>query len=172
MFQNIPVVIVVAMSKERQVIGRNNDLLWDLPADLQRFRTETMGKPVVMGRKTFESILAIAGRPLPKRPNIVVTRNTDYTSEYEQVTVVDSLEAGLEEAAATRPSEIHIGGGSQLYALALPYVDEIRATLVDDEPEGDSFFPDFKDTFNAAQTSESMTENGITYQWVTFTRSV
>lgn len=170
MYKTIPVIIVAAMSRQRRVIGRGNCLLWDLPADLQRFRSETLGKPVVMGRKTFESILAIAGKPLPKRPNIVVTRNADYAPTFENVTVEHSLLEGLEAASQHAPNEIHIGGGAELYTEALPYVDELRLTLIDDEPAGDAFFPAFADQFAESWRSELQHENGLTYEWVNFVR--
>ncbi len=171
MYKEIPVVIVAAMSQEQRVIGKDNALLWDLPEDRAHFRDETRGKPVVLGRKTFESILSILGKPLPQRPNIVVTRNRDYHTEYDNVTMVESLEAGLEAAAATLPPEIHIGGGSQLYEVAFPYVDELRLTLINDEPNGDAFFPDYTADFIETERSEPKTENGISYTWVTFTRA-
>jgi len=76
-----PIVIVAAMSQPAQVIGDNNKLLWHIPADLKRFKALTLGHPIIMGRKTFESIVAILGKPLPQRTNIVVTRDTSYKPE-------------------------------------------------------------------------------------------
>lgn len=170
MYKNIPIIIVSAMSRQRRVIGKDNDLLWKIPEDMQRFRALTLGHPLIMGRKTFESILAITGKPLPKRPNIVVTRNPDY--QYEGVEVVDSLEAGLAAALKHNPTEIHIGGGSEMYKQALPYVDELKLTFVDDEPEGDSFFPDFADQFEISKKHEVQKHKNLTYQWVDFVRKV
>lgn len=168
MYKTIPVVIVVAMAKETRAIGRENGLLWDLPEDRKRFRDLTRGHPVILGRKTFESIVGILGKPLPDRPNIVVSRNGDYA--YDGVEVVDSLEAALEAAYIHNPSEIHIGGGSQIYEQALPLTDRLHLTLVDDTADGDAHFPGFEDSFEIDGTPETKTENGITYSWVDFVR--
>ena len=89
------------MSRKKRIIGKANNLLWKIPDDMKRFRELTLGHPLIMGRKTFESILAITGQPLPRRPNIVVTRNPDY--QYESVEVVDSLEAGFRVALQHQP---------------------------------------------------------------------
>ncbi len=114
------------------VIGRQGDLPWRLPADLKHFKALTLGKPVVMGRLTHESI----GRPLPQRHNIVVSRQTGYQAE--GCTVMESL-AGAIEAAGEVP-EIMIIGGAQLYREALPMTDILHLTRVHAEVEGDTFF--------------------------------
>ena len=103
-----PVAITVAIARESRAIGKNGRLLWHIPADLKRFKELTLGCPVVMGRKTFESIVAILGKPLPGRTNIVVTRQSDYA--YPEVTVVSSLEAGLQAASIETPRDIRIRG--------------------------------------------------------------
>jgi dihydrofolate reductase len=77
----VPIVIVAAMSRKTRAIGKDNALLWHVPADLKRFKSLTIGHPVIMGRKTFESVIEILGKPLPKRTNIVITRNRDYRHE-------------------------------------------------------------------------------------------
>lgn len=122
------------------VIGRGNKLPWYLPEDLKHFKRTTMGKPVIMGRKTYESI----GRPLPGRTNIVVTRNRNY--EAEQVRVVDSLSDAIELAEHTAvidgSEEAFIIGGAELYKIALPLVDRMYLTLVHAEVEGDAWFPE------------------------------
>lgn len=122
------------------VIGRNNELPWHLPKDLQYFKQTTMGKPVVMGRKTFESI----GRPLPGRTNIVVTRQTDYQAD--GIEVVNSLEEGLElaqrHAAEKHVDEIMVIGGAELYKQSLPTIERVYLTKVHAEVEGDAFFPE------------------------------
>jgi dihydrofolate reductase len=87
------IVVVVAMNKKSRVIGNKNQLLWHIPDDLKRFKEKSLGHPIIMGRKTFESILGILGKPLPLRHNIVVTRNPDYT--YDGVVVAASLEEAL-----------------------------------------------------------------------------
>lgn len=124
--------LVVAMDRNR-LIGRGNALPWHLPADLAHFKSVTMGKPIVMGRKTYESI----GRPLPGRHNIVVSRNPDFSAP--GCTVVASVEAAL--AAAGDAPEVMVIGGAQVYAEALPRAQRIYLTRVDAAFEGDAWFP-------------------------------
>lgn len=126
--------LIVAMARNG-VIGKNNAIPWRLPGELALFKRVTMGHPIVMGRKTWESI----GRALPGRLNIVVTRNTAYNAP--GATVVPSLEAAL--AAAAGAAEIFIIGGAQLYAEALPRADRLYLTTVDTEVDGDTRMPAF-----------------------------
>lgn len=127
------VALVVAMA-DNGVIGRDNGLPWRLPADLQHFKALTMGKPVVMGRRTWESI----GRPLPGRHNIVVSRDPAYSAP--GCTVVHSVPAAL-EVAADAP-EVMVIGGAQLYRETLDRAERIYLTRVRAEVEGDTRFPD------------------------------
>lgn len=124
--------LVVAMDINR-VIGINGDLPWHLPTDLKYFRDITMGKPIIMGRKTHESI----GRPLPGRKNIVVTRNPDFSAVGCEV--VTTLHAGLE--LASDAPEIMMIGGATLYVDTLPMAHHIYLTEVHAEVEGDTWFP-------------------------------
>ena len=130
------VELVVARA-ENGVIGRDGDLPWRLSTDLKRFKAITMGKPVIMGRKTWESI----GKPLPGRRNIVVTRQADYTAEGAEC--VSSLDVALALAAGgAAGADVCVIGGGQIYAEALPMVDRIYVTQVHAEVEGDAFFPE------------------------------
>lgn len=166
-----PVVIVAGMEKTSRAIGRENGLLWHVPEDMKRFKRLTLGHPILMGRKTFESILAILGKPLPGRTNIVVTRNPNYLYESDSVVVVSSLEEAFKRADAESPTEIHIGGGEQLYRQALPYVSRLHLTLFDDpDVQGDTFFPDYINEFEARVQFEKAEHNGLTYQWVDYVR--
>ena len=135
----IRIAIIVAAA-ENGVIGRNGDLPWRMPSDLKRFRAMTLGKPVVMGRKTFQSLK----KPLDGRDNIVVSRDATYRPE--GATVVASLETALDfarECAARRGAdEIMIIGGAQIYAQALPQADRVYLTRVHASPVGDAVFPD------------------------------
>lgn len=162
------VVAVAAISRKNRALGNKNGLLWHIPEDLKRFKEKTLGQPIIMGRKTFESIVAYLGKPLPLRTNIVVTRNSDFL--YEGVIVTPSLEVALEKAQALNPAEIHIGGGAELYTQALPYIDELYLTLVDDEKEADTFFPPFEGQFSKVAESDVYTHNGISYQFVDYKR--
>lgn len=124
--------IVVAMDRNR-LIGCGNALPWHLPADLAHFKAVTMGKPIVMGRRTYESI----GRPLPGRHNIVITRNADFAAP--GCTVVTGVEAAL--AAAGEVPEVMLIGGAQLYAELLPRAERIYLTRIDAAFAGDAWFP-------------------------------
>ncbi len=132
------VALVAAVARNR-VIGRDNQLLWRIKADLRHFRDLTVGKPVVMGRKTFLSI----GRPLPGRDNIVVTRERDFAAE--GVHVVHALEPALELAARLAAERGHaetmIAGGGDIYAQTIGRADRLHITEVDLSPEGDAWFP-------------------------------
>lgn len=166
----VPIVIVAAMSKKSKAIGKDNALLWHVPEDLKRFKALTLGHPVIMGRKTFESIVDILGKPLPKRTNIVLTRNKDF--KFEGVKVVGSLEEGIETALSESPKEIHIGGGAEIYKKALALTDRLHLTFFDDDKEGDTFFPDFEDDFVVAEMHEEKEYEGVRYQWVDYRRRV
>jgi len=163
--------LIVAMSKNR-AIGVNGDLPWHLPADLKYFKATTLGKPIVMGRKTFDSI----GRPLPGRRNIVITRNRGWS--FEGVEVASNIEAAIELARNTErtgepvSSEIMITGGAQIYRQAMPHVDRMYITEVDAEVEGDTFFPDFDaaDWVEANRQSHAATEGQPAYAFVVYER--
>ena len=135
---SVPVAIIAAVA-ENGVIGAGGTIPWRLPTDFAFFKRTTMGKPLIMGRKTFESI----GRPLPGRTNIVVTRQTGY--QPDGVLVIDSLMAALAHAqtiaAADNAVEVMIGGGAEIYREALPLADRLYITHVGLAPEGDTRFP-------------------------------
>ena len=169
MYKGIPVVIVAALEKHSRAIGKENGLLWHVPADLKRFKTLTHSHPVIMGRKTFDSIVEILGKPLPGRTNIVVTRNDAYRPE--GAVVAHSLEEALTVAASEKPREIHIGGGEVMYRQALPYTDRLHLTLFDDpDVVGDTHFPEFESDFAILREHEPAAHNGVGYQWVDYTR--
>lgn len=130
--------MIVAMAKNR-VIGRKNQLPWHLPEDLKYFKRVTMGKPIVMGRKTYESI----GRPLPGRLNVVLTRDANWQAEGVQVaqTIDTAFSRAITEAKSKEKDEIMVIGGDQIYALCLPLVDRLYVTQVHAEVEGDAYFP-------------------------------
>jgi len=137
----VKLAIIVAQDKNR-AIGINNKLPWHLPEDLRYFKQVTMGKPIIMGRKTFESI----GRPLPGRVNIVISRQDSY--EPKGVKVVDSLPAARELAESIclidGVDEAMVIGGAQIYAQAIEEADRLYLTEVDAEINGDAWFPEFE----------------------------
>ena len=131
--------MIAAMAHDR-VIGKDNQMPWHLPADLAHFKRVTLGKPVLMGRKTFESI----GRPLPGRRNLVISRNPDY--RIDGVEVVESLEAALALLASGEAvEELMVIGGGHLYAQLLPRADRLYLTQIDLAAPGDTRFPAFDD---------------------------
>lgn len=125
---------IVVAAAENNVIGRANELPWRLPDDLKRFKALTLGKPVVMGRKTFTSI----GKPLPLRQNIVISRQAGFVAE--GCTIVASIDEAL--AAADSASEVMVIGGADIYRQILPRIDQIYLTRVHAEIAGDTYFPD------------------------------
>lgn len=127
--------IIVAIAKNN-VIGKNNEIPWHYPEDLQYFKEVTMGKNVLMGSKTFDSIIKRLGKPLPGRNNIVLTRNKDFS--YPGVTVINDLESFLK----SQTDDIFIIGGSSIYRQTLAYADKLYITFIDEEYEGDTFFPE------------------------------
>lgn len=131
--------LIVAVA-DNNVIGKDNKMLWHIPEDFKHFKAITLGKPCIMGRKTFESILDHLGKPLPKRTSIVVSRSG---YEHDGAMSATSLEEAIEKAKAETSDEIMVIGGSQIYALALPLADRIYLTRVHQEPEGDAHFPEF-----------------------------
>jgi dihydrofolate reductase len=160
------VAITVALSSQRRAIGMSGKLLWHIPDDLKRFKRLTLGHPVIMGRKTFDSIVAYLGGPLPGRTNIVVTRSSICI---DGCLVYHSLEEALAAAEAIEDEEVHIGGGSEIYAQALPFVTRLYLTVIDDEPDADTFFPDYSE-FTKVVEREEREYNGLHYTWLTLER--
>jgi len=165
-----PIVIVAGMSQLTRAIGKDNQLLWHVPADLKRFKSLTMGHPVIMGDKTFKSILDILGKPFPGRTNIVMTLDPDYSYEHESVKIAHSLEEAVSLAQSEDPKEIHIGGGGMIYKLFLPYTDRMYLTLFDDPTPGDTYFPEFGDEFTVTKEHEVIEHDGLTFQWIDYER--
>ncbi len=134
---SVPKVTLIAAMAHNRVIGIDNSLPWDLPADMRHFREQTMGKPILMGRKTYDSI----GRPLPGRQNIVVTR--DPAVAIEGCDVVHSIEEAL-QIVGDAP-EVMVMGGESFYRQLLPRADRLLLTLIELEIEGDAWFPQWEE---------------------------
>jgi dihydrofolate reductase len=135
---NIKVAIIVAQSSNR-VIGLNNQLPWNLPEDLQYFKRVTMGKPIIMGRKTYESI----GRPLPGRKNIVITRQANWSADgvMRAGSVDQAIELAKVAASEAGIDEVMVIGGAEIYSQAMAVTEKIYLTQVDVNINGDAFFP-------------------------------
>lgn len=160
--------LIVAIA-HNNVIGRSNDLPWYLPADLKHFKEMTTGHTVVMGRKTYESIAARLGKPLPDRHNIIVTRDEELV--VPGATVVQSLEKAFD---AHDDAELFVIGGAEIYAQSMPFVDKLYVTEVDaDITGGDTFFPSidsqvWHETSREAHTKDDRNEHD--YVFVTYDR--
>lgn len=152
--------LVVAYTTNR-CIGKGNDMPWHLPKDLAHFKAATMGMPIIMGRKTWESI----GRPLPGRPNLVISRNADYQAP--GATVYPSLDAAL--AACSGVEKACIIGGEQIFKLALEIAHELIATEIHAHIEGDAFFPELPAGWLESQREPQPEENGLRYDFVVYT---
>jgi len=153
-----PLALIASVARNG-AIGRGNDLVWDEPADKRYFRQTTMGCPVVMGRKTWDS-LPVRFRPLPGRLNLVVTRDTAWHSP--GATVAHSLDQAVALARAAQPPRVFVIGGAQLYAQALALADQLLLTEIDADLPGDTFFPawcreDFTEVRRESGTSAGAT---------------
>ena len=129
------IISLIAAMGRNYVIGKDNSLPWKLPEDMKRFKELTLNKPVVMGRKTFESI----GKPLPDRKNIILTRDKNYS--VQGCIVVHSAEEALKAAKGTE--EVMIIGGEQIFKEFLPIANKMYLTFIDEEFEGDAYFPEY-----------------------------
>ena len=158
-------VCTIAACSENRVIGRDGKLPWHIPEDLKHFKKLTLGKPVIMGRKTFESI---GGKPLPKRLNIVVSRSRLLADGIVWAgTIADAIRMAKEEAVKSGQNEIMICGGGQIYADAMPFTDRIYLTLIHQNiVNGDAFFPEL----NENKWRETARENHEGYSFVTMER--
>lgn len=149
-------ISAIAVIGQKNELGNKNNLLWQVPGDLPRFKNLTMGHPIIMGRKTAESI----GRELPGRTNIVMSRNGE----------VSSIEKALELAKKSPGSEeIFVIGGGEIYKLAMPYVEKLYLTVVENTAEADTFFPDYSE-FKKILSDEPHEENGIKFRYLTLER--
>ena len=161
---NKPIISLIAAMANNRVIGKNNQMPWHLPADLGHFKAVTLGKPVIMGRKTYESI----GRPLPGRRNIVISRNSGYTIEGCETAV--SLEDAMKLVNGV--NELMIIGGGHLYSQALLLADRLYLTFIDLDVDGDTQFPEFEH-LNLTEVKREKylkdEKNPYDYQFVDFT---
>ncbi len=147
------------------VIGHNNTLPWHLPEDLAHFKATTLGQPVIMGRKTWDS-LPVKFRPLPGRMNIVVTRQTDWHSDGAHV--VHSVDEALQ--ACPTDAQPWVIGGAELYRMAMPLVTRVVVTEIDAEYEGDAFAPELDASWQEASRTTHVAANGLHYSLVNWVR--
>ena len=157
---------IIAAVARNGVIGKDNQLLWHLPEDMRHFRETTRGKPVIMGRKTWES-LPEAFRPLPGRNNIVVSRNPAY--QPARAMLASTLNDAILKAGDAE--EVFVIGGAELYRQALPIADRLYLTEIDQDFEGDASFPDIeKSNWEEASRESQNSTSGIRYSFVRYRR--
>lgn len=162
----VPNLSIIAALADNRVIGINNRLPWHLPADLRHFKRLTLGKPIIMGRRTWESLPGL----LPDRLHVIVTRNPDYCVEGAEV--VHSLAEAIERFSGV--DELMLVGGANLYAQALPMASRMYLTQVHISPQGDAFFPDFDHSqWQEVERMEGLCDerNTIPHTFVTLQRS-
>lgn len=145
------------------VIGKDNKLPWHIPEDLAYFKKHTVGKGMVMGRNTYESI----GRPLPKRRNIIVTRNNDYQAEGADV--VHTIEDAIRLAESVH-EEVMVIGGEQIFRSVLPIADRLYITLIHKNFEGDTYFPEYGDEWKLVSESAQQLSGDIPFSYLVFER--
>jgi dihydrofolate reductase len=161
------VIKILVAFDENRVIGKNNELIWHLPADLKRFKALTTGHVIIMGRKTYDSI----GKPLPNRTTIVISRNPDL--QIEGVICTRSMEEAILKAKSLSREEIFIVGGAEIYKLSLAVADQILVTQLHDIFEGDTFFPEIvADQWEVTERERGVTDekNPYQYSFLTYSR--
>jgi dihydrofolate reductase len=159
-------VTIMAAIAANNALGKNNQLIWHLPADLKRFKKTTLNHAVIMGRKTYESL----GKPLPNRINIVITRDKNY--KVEGCVIVNSLKEAL-KAAAEVDENPFILGGAEIYKQAMPFADKLDITFVHHQFEADVYFPEIDKTIWKETSRENFKadeNNKYDYSFVTFER--
>lgn len=168
-----PEIVIIAAVAKNRVIGKNNQLLWNIPEDMAHFKALTAGHTVIMGRKTWES-LPPRFRPLPGRRNIVISRQKDYPAPGAEL--ADSVENALKTAftgteGSAEPAIVFIIGGEQIYRQAIAFADRLELTEVDLSPEGDAWFPDFSaDKWQTLSCKRSLCGDGTNVSFVTYGR--
>ncbi len=156
---------ILVACDENGVIGKDNQLIWHLPADLKRFKALTTGHVILMGRKTFESI----GRPLPNRTTIVISRQTDFRAE--GTLTAHSVEEAILKAKSLTRDDIFIVGGAEIYTLSLDFADQILLTQLHDIFDGDAFFPEISaDAWEIVARERGVTDekNPFQYSFITY----
>ncbi|MBA3789217.1 dihydrofolate reductase [Patescibacteria group bacterium] len=160
--------LIAAIGAKNRVLGKDNQLLWHIPDDLKRFKKLTDGHPVIMGRKTWES-LPEKYRPLPGRLNIIITRQEQY--EASGAEICSSLQDALAVArAAEGGTEIFIIGGGEIFRESLPLATRLYLTLIDEEKEGNVFFPEYETIFTKKIFVAPHESDGLHYTWIDLER--
>ena len=159
-------ISIIVAHDDKRGIGKNNQLPWHLSKDLKHFKDLTLNHPVIMGRKTFESI----GKPLPNRLNIIISRNKQQHSiPWWNVLITDSVTKAIKLAKQKDKNEIFIIGGGEIYTQALPLATKLYLTKVEGDFNCDTFFPDYSN-FTKIISQESVQEKGLNFTFLTLTK--
>jgi len=165
MSDDAPEIALIAAVADNRVIGRNGEMPWHIPADLRHFKETTMGHPVIMGRRTYESIAADIGGPLPDRTNIVLSRGSPDVPE--EVVVVDAIERAVGAARKVADTEtVYVIGGATIYEQFLPRADRLVLTEIHESYEGDTRFP----AWNREEWTERRREDHDGFSFVEYER--
>lgn len=160
----IPIISIIVAMDDKNGIGKTNELLWYISGDMKHFKGKTSGFPIIMGRKTYQSI----GRALPNRKNIVITSDRNFQAE--GCVITHSLDEALTEASKEENEEIFVIGGGQIYNLALPLTDKLYITKVEGDFGADTFFPDYRQFKNKISESPVFTEGNYKYNFLELSR--
>lgn len=164
----MPTISIIAAIGKNRELGKDNDLLWHISADLKRFKKITSGHPVIMGRRTFDSI---HNKPLPNRRNIVITNSIDYS--FEGIEIAHSVKEAMDKIGANE--EVFILGGATIYEQLLPYTDKMYLTLIDEEYKADTYFPQYNESEWQLLEQINITDDdqaGVKYSFITLQRIV
>jgi dihydrofolate reductase len=159
----MPLILIAAAAGEKQVIGKDGDLPWHFSADLRYFKEKTLGHPVLMGRKTYDSILARLGKPLPGRKNLVLTRNPDFKDD--RATILRDL------SEIPTNETLFVIGGASLYAATLPLAQTIYLTHIEKDFAGDAYFPRLDPAVWHLADETRMEENGTALRFCRYERN-
>jgi dihydrofolate reductase len=165
------IIAIAAIGRNRE-LGKGNELIWQITNDLQRFRKLTQGHPLILGRKTFESIVAYRKSPLPDRTSIVVTRDPNWHYVHPNVVVMGSVELAIQLGRSLDPKMVYIGGGAEIYKAALAETTDLYLTQINAEAsDADTFFPAY-DEFSILSFDEPHVDEktGLNYRYVNLKR--
>jgi dihydrofolate reductase len=164
----MPLALIAALAGKKQVIGKNGDLPWHFRSDLKFFKDTTMGHAVLMGRKTYQSILNRLGKPLPGRDTIVLTRDKNFKDD--RVTVLHTLEE-IDPDFFTSKKWLYVIGGAEVYEQTLRRAQKLYLTHIEQEVEGDAFFPALDSTQWVKEGERAEEENGVTLRFCTYAQA-
>lgn len=166
--QDTPKISIIVSISRNQVIGKGNRLLWRIKDDLVRLKNLTLGRTVILGRKTYESMAGYydqSGRPMPGKMYIVLTHDKQYRPARPNAVVVYSLEEALNTSRREKEEEVFVIGGQQVFEQTLPLAEKLYLTIVDKDFEGDAFFPDYSD-FSKETFREEGESNGLKFTFL------